>query len=82
MTWVAERPIPTTIRWPTLSGRAAAYTTRHSVAVTPPPSISLAPRRVGHRPISPSTIPVVAITRAEARSTRIAVVRVRRTTAS
>ena len=81
-TWVVERPIPTTTRCPRLSGRAAAYTTRHSVTVLPPPSISLAPRRVGHRPNRPSTTPVVAMTSAEHRSTRSAVVRVRRTTAS
>ena len=79
ITWVAVRPMPTTTRWPTLSRRAAAYTSMQKEAVAPPPSISLAPRRVGHAPSSPSTMPVVAMTSADPRSTRIAVVRVRRT---
>ena len=82
MTCVAERPIPTTTRCPTLSGRAAAYTSRHRVAVTPPPSMSLAPSSEGHRPSSPRTTPTVAMINAKLRSTRMAVVRTRRTTAS
>ena len=82
MTWVAERPMPTMTRWPTLRGRAAAYTSRQSVAVVPPPSMRSSPRRVGHAPSRPRTTPVVAMTRDEMSSTRTAVVRVRLTTAS
>ena len=55
---------------------------RQTVAVSPPPSMSLPPSSPGQAPSSRMTTPTVLMTRAEPSSTRTAVVIVRRTVES
>ena len=55
---------------------------RQTVAVGPPPSMSLPPSSPGQAPSSMTTMPTVLMTRAEPSSTRTAVVIVRRTVES
>ena len=55
---------------------------RQTVAVSPPPSMSLSPSSQGQAPSSRTTTPTVLMTRAEPSSTRTAVVIVRRTVES